>query len=166
MGTVQKLSRPSPIRHDERKAQQVIHQVHVTGLHPPRDISGNCLFFFFGNLRKLPKLKRRRRDEEAFLESPPKMAAAKGVSLNHVSRESSDIKRLAQFYIEVWSPFLNLLKNFIFNTEFSSLFLGYEIVDFYIFFPFIRYLGLSKLKVRNLILMLYGWNWVHRFTFI
>lgn len=29
-------------------------------------------------------------------------AAAKGVSLNHVSRESLDIKRLAQFYIEVF----------------------------------------------------------------
>ncbi|PIN03848.1 Glyoxalase [Handroanthus impetiginosus] len=30
------------------------------------------------------------------------MAAAKGICLNHVSRESSDIKRLAQFYIETF----------------------------------------------------------------
>ncbi|CAA2989280.1 lactoylglutathione lyase-like [Olea europaea var. sylvestris] len=30
------------------------------------------------------------------------MAAAMGACLNHVSRESTDIKRLAQFYIEVF----------------------------------------------------------------
>ncbi|KAL3505929.1 hypothetical protein ACH5RR_031311 [Cinchona calisaya] len=30
------------------------------------------------------------------------MAAAEGVSLNHVSRESSNIKRLAQFYKEIF----------------------------------------------------------------
>ncbi|KAL2463833.1 Lactoylglutathione lyase/glyoxalase I family protein [Forsythia ovata] len=30
------------------------------------------------------------------------MAAAKGACLNHVSRESTDIKRLAQFYIDVF----------------------------------------------------------------
>ncbi|KAL8485247.1 hypothetical protein ACS0TY_027524 [Phlomoides rotata] len=28
------------------------------------------------------------------------MAAAKGACLNHISRETSDIKRLAKFYIE------------------------------------------------------------------
>ncbi|KAL3626294.1 hypothetical protein CASFOL_029843 [Castilleja foliolosa] len=30
------------------------------------------------------------------------MAAAKGACLNHISRESTDIKRLAKFYIEIF----------------------------------------------------------------
>lgn len=45
------------------------------------------------------------------------MAAAQGACLNHVSRESSDVKRLAKFYKEVHLSLFFPIFNFFFGRR-------------------------------------------------